>query len=237
MDTNSRLTGTTLNRRSVFKAAAGLGVAALAATAFGGGIAQAGLPQYRTTANLNLRSGPGTTYGVITVVPSGTILAHMGKVSNGYYEVGYGHTYGWVSGAYLVPAGTTDPVIIGSTVTVANVNLRSGPSIYDGVLRVVPKGASVKISDTVRGGYRYVIHNGLAGWIHDSYLAQRDAPSGETFTTTARLNLRAAPSSTAAVLLVMPENATVAALAGTANGWRQVSYKGTVGWAATAYLN
>jgi uncharacterized protein YgiM (DUF1202 family) len=231
MHTNDNVTrsalltpGNIVSRRSLLKSAAGLGLAAVAATALGSGIAQAGLAQYRTTTALNLRTG------------AGTLLAHMGKVANNFYEVGYGHTYGWVHSAYLTPAGTTDPVILGTTRTVATVNLRSGPSIHDGVLRVLASGTSVQFSDTVRNGFRYVIHNGLAGWIHDSFLAQRDAPS-ETFTTTARLNLRATPSATAAVLLVMPANSVVTAMSGTANGWRQVSYKGTVGWAATPYLN
>jgi mannosyl-glycoprotein endo-beta-N-acetylglucosaminidase len=224
------------DRRAVLKAAAGFGAAAVAATALGGGVARAGLVQYRTTARLNLRAGAGTTYPVITVIPAGTILAHMGKVANGFYEVGYGHTYGWVHGAYLEPAGSTDPVMIGSATVLVNANLRSGPSLYDGVLRVVPSGATVQVSDTVRGGFRYVIHNGLAGWIYDSLLSHRDAPS-ETFTTTARLNLRAEPSTSAKVLLVMPSGATVTALPAGVSGWRKVSYKGTVGWAATAYLN
>ncbi len=138
------------------------------------------------------------------------------------------------------PGGSTgtDPVIVGTAATTAYVNLRSGPSTRHQVLRVVASGAAVQISNTVQNGYRYVIHNGLAGWIADQYLSSGGSqPSGETFTTTSALNLRAEPSTSAKVLLVMPSGAVVKALSGTAAGWRQVSYNGTTGWAATAYLN
>ena len=90
-----------------------------------------------------------------------------------------------------------------------------------------------------QNGFRYVIHNGLAGWIADQYLTWSPAgnPTGETFTATANLNLRAEPNSGAQVKLLIPSGATVKALAGVADGWREVSYNGVSGWAATAYLN
>ncbi len=227
-----------LTRRQILGKALGVGAAALAVGIAGkigtGGTQAATVTQYKTTTRVNLRSGPGTTYGIITVLAAGTILAHTGKIVNRFYEVGYGHTYGWVHGDYLTRLGR-DSVIVGSAVTTANVNLRSGPSTGHQVLRVVAKGSTVKISNTVQNGFRYVIHNGLAGWIYAQYLSS--GATGETFTTTARLNLRAQPSTSAKILLVMPSGATVKALSGTASGWRQVSYNGTVGWAATAYLN
>ena len=130
-------------------------------------------------------------------------------------------------------------MIVGTAYTTASVNLRSGPSTSNTVLRVVAKGAAVQASNTVQNGFRYVIHNGLAGWIADQYLTWSPAgnPTGETFTATANLNLRAEPNSGAQVKLVIPSGATVKALAGVADGWREVSYNGTSGWAATAYLN
>jgi hypothetical protein len=56
-----------------------------------------------TTANLNLRTGPGTSYTVRLVIPSG---AHVTTVnvtapSNGFYNVSYNGVAGWASGSYL----------------------------------------------------------------------------------------------------------------------------------------
>ncbi len=229
-----------LTRRHVLGKALGFGAAAIAVGVAGtvatGGTQAATVTQYKTTTRVNLRSGPGTNYAIITVLATGTILAHTGKIVNRFYEVGYGHTYGWVHGDYLTRF-SSDPVEIGTRVARTRLNLRSGPSTSHQILDVVDQGATVTITDKVQNGYRYVIqHTGPAGWVIDSGLGSGSG-SGETFTTTTRLNLRAQPSTSATVLLVMPSGATVKALAGTASGWRQVSYNGTTGWAATAYLN
>jgi uncharacterized protein YgiM (DUF1202 family) len=197
------------------------------------------------TEGARLRSGPGTGYTILASLAKGTevqYLAHGGS-ANGYewhkVKVIATGKDGFIAASLLSMPGSTgsDPVMIGTAKTLANVNLRSGPSTGHQVLRVVPSGASIQVSSTVQGGFRYVIHNGLAGWMSDQYIAWGSQPGTTTFTTTANLNLRAEPSTSAKVLLVMPSGATVTALAGTASGWRQVSYKGTTGWAATAYLN
>jgi TolB protein len=54
----------------------------------------------RTTADLNLRSGPGRSRHVLTVLPSGTELV-VGERSGVWYAVDHDGTSGWVSGAYL----------------------------------------------------------------------------------------------------------------------------------------
>lgn len=239
--------GASVSRRTLLRRVAG-GAAALAVVPavglFNTAAARSSDTLIVNTAGARLRSGAGTGYGVVASLAKGTEVRFLadGGAANGYrwYKVLVLATgkQGYVASNLLsAPGGGADPVIIGTMYTTASVNLRSGPSTSNTVLRVVASNSAVKASDTARNGFRYVIHDGLAGWISESFLAHRDAPSGETFTTTARLNLRSKPSSSAAVLLKMPANATVAALSGTAPGWRQVSYKGTVGWAATSYLN
>ncbi|HEV2108757.1 MAG TPA: SH3 domain-containing protein, partial [Thermomicrobiales bacterium] len=202
------------------------------------------------TAGARLRSGPGTSYRILASLAKGTEVRYLadGGSANGYrwYKVRVLATgqEGFMAASLLsAPDGGTgsDPVIIGSARTTANVNLRSGPSTSNQVLRVVAAGSTVQISGTVRSGFRYVIHNGLAGWIADQYLVSDvpgDGPYDPNFaTTTAALNLRAEPSLSARVLLVMPEGARVRLLDGGSGQFRKVSYNGTVGWAAYAYLN
>lgn len=238
-----------VNRRSFLKMI-GAGTAALAV----GAASRPVRTSARSTDTLivntegsRLRSGAGTGYTVIASLAKGTEVQYLanGGSANGYqwYKVRVFSTSkeGFVASSLLsAPDGGTgsDPVIVGTAKTTDYVNLRSGPSTSHKVLRVVPAGASVQTSSTVQGGFRYVIHDGLAGWISDQYLTSGGSqPSGETFTTTTALNLRAEPSTSAKVLLVMPSGAVVKALSGTAAGWRQVSYNGTAGWASTNYLN
>jgi len=236
------------SRRSILKAAAAIGAgAALAGPALGTlspAAARSTDSLIVNTAGARLRSGPGTGYAILASLAKGTEVRYLadGGTANGYrwskVKVLSTGKEGYVAASLLsAPDGSSAPVIIGTMYTSASVNLRSGPSTGHQVLRVVASGSAVQASDTASNGFRYVIHNGLAGWIAESYLAWRDAPSEGTFTTTARLNLRAQPSTAATVLAIMPSGSVVTALSGTAPGWRQVSWKGTVGWASTNYLN
>lgn len=231
--------GNAVDRRSLIRGIAGIGAAAAVAATLGVRGAGAALTQYKTTARVNLRSGASTSASVITVVPAGAIVSYQGVDSNAFVNVGYGHFYGWIHQSYLVAVGDAPkPIIVGTARTTASVNLRNGPSTGNQVVRVVPKGAAVQISDTVRQGFRYVVYNGQGGWMTVQFLSIDGGQPGEAvFYATANLNLRAEPNTSAKVLLVVPSGAKVTALAGTANGWRQVSYKGTAGWAATSYLN
>jgi SH3-like domain-containing protein len=62
-------------------------------------------------------------------------------------------------------------------VTTSNVNLRSGPSTGQPVIRVIAKGVAVDITDRVQNGYRYIyIHFGPGGWVIDSALSRVAQP-------------------------------------------------------------
>ena len=197
----------------------------------------------RTTSAVNLRSGPSTSNQVLRVVPSGATVQISSTVRSGFRYVTHNGLAGWIADQYLstVPgdAPPADPVIIGSARTTDAVNLRSGSSTSNQVLRVVPSGATVQISSTVKNGFRYVIHNGLAGWIADQYLTSgggQDGPVPAYQTTTADLNLRAEPNLSARVLLVIPSGSRVRPNGALAYDFAQVNYNGTVGWAHIDYL-
>ncbi len=56
-----------------------------------------------TTADLNLRTGPGTTYAVISIMPQGSSLISRQDCpdASGWYKVYWGGAVGWASGGYL----------------------------------------------------------------------------------------------------------------------------------------
>lgn len=195
--------------------------------------------QYAVSVNVNLRSGASTSHRVISVVPKGAIIRLNGQTSNGFANVTWQDKTGWVYATYIhpVPSGHETPVIVGEGSVTANVNLRSGPGLNYKVLRVVRAGNAVMFSNSVQNGFRYVSHDGLAGWMSEQFIRlPGHGPVEERFTATAPLNLRAEPSLSARVLLVIPSGATVVGLDGGAGQFRKVNYKGTVGWAAYAYL-
>lgn len=230
-----------MSRRSALRSFAAASLAIAAVTTFGKASAEHTSQLYTVTTNSNFRSGPGTNYSIITVISKGATFTLTAQEQNNFYGVNYNGNTGWVYAPLIVAAGASsgDPVMVGEARTTTAVNLRSGPSTGHTVLRVVSSGAAINVSNTVQNGFRYVVHQGLAGWMADQYIAwgAPPPPTGDTFTTTANLNLRAEPSTSARILLVMPYGSPVTGLDGGSGGFRKVSYKGTVGWAATAYLN
>ena len=62
----------------------------------------------QSTTGVNLRTGPGTSYSVLHVVPSGAkVTVEQAAPSNGFYKVKHNGTVGWSYGSYykLVDSG------------------------------------------------------------------------------------------------------------------------------------
>ncbi len=136
-----------------------------------------------------------------------------------------------------VPVGTT-------LKTTGNLNLRSGAGTGYAVRLVIPKGATVTtVNQTApSNGFYNVKYNGTTGWASGTYLETVGAvsgslPVGSTLKTTAGLNLRSGAGTGYSVKLVIPNGGTVTTVAAApSNGFYNVSYNGTTGWASGTYL-
>ncbi|WP_108662750.1 DUF1236 domain-containing protein [Acuticoccus kandeliae] len=65
------------------------------------------------TTDLNLRQGPGSNYGVITTIPSGSAVTIDGCISNSTWcQVTYGGSTGFAYSNYLVAAATTGETVV-----------------------------------------------------------------------------------------------------------------------------
>ena len=64
----------------------------------------------RTTTALNFRRGPGKSYEILDVIPSGaTATVTEAYPKTGFYHLDWGGVVGWSSGAYLVVVSTPKP--------------------------------------------------------------------------------------------------------------------------------
>ena len=153
---------------------------------------------------------------------------------------------GTVAAQSTVPPYGPGPIydagpVVGTAVTTGALNLRSGPGTANSVLRVVPAGVVVDITDSVANGYRYVVYESLGCWVLDAYLDRGDAgepPYDPNYaTTTADVNLRAEPSLSGAVLAVIPAGPRVRLNPDFVDGFRGVAYGDTNSWVRVDYLN
>lgn len=127
-----------------------------------------------TTANLNMRTGPGTGYQIIRVIPRGTQVTASGS-ENGWYRVTYQGSTGWASGAYLVSPDTQAPPPAPSASatyikTTANLNMRTGASTGYSIITTIPSGTKLE-SLATSGGWHKVSYNGRTGWVSGGYVS------------------------------------------------------------------
>ncbi|MDP2409930.1 MAG: SH3 domain-containing protein [Pseudolabrys sp.] len=89
------------------------------------------------TADLNLRSGPGTNYGVVNVLPGGSTVDVL-SCSGSWCRVGWGNSVGFASRSYLDVAGgpvyavAPPPIVVAPPVFGYGYAYRSGPRFHSG---------------------------------------------------------------------------------------------------------
>ncbi|HVL26249.1 MAG TPA: SH3 domain-containing protein [Thermomicrobiales bacterium] len=139
---------------------------------------------------LNLRSGPSTDYGVITVMEGNAQVQLTGESGNGYLGVIYNGMYGYAFADYLSTAGPdggsapapadeggdSGSVPVGGAVTGSAtvvdgaLNMRSGPGTGYAVVMVLQDGAAVELMGDPQGGFYPVRFNGTTGWSSADWL-------------------------------------------------------------------
>ncbi|MEH7469011.1 SH3 domain-containing protein [Priestia megaterium] len=126
---------------------------------------------YKVTASkLNVRSGAGTTYGIIGSVVKGQTLSVMSK-SGSWYKINYNGRTGYVSSDYVQASGTTTPPAESTmyTVTASTLNVRSGAGTNYASIGSVTKGQ--KLSVVSKSGSWYKInYNGRTGYVSSDYV-------------------------------------------------------------------
>ncbi|MCL2369813.1 MAG: peptidoglycan-binding protein [Firmicutes bacterium] len=115
--------------------------------------------------NLNLRSGPGTNFGVVATLPNGTPLTVIGE-QNGWYNVRTaGGQTGWVSMDFV--GITPRPARV--TTAGGNLNLRATPSTMGAILASIPNGTPLTITD-ISGNFFRTNFNGINGWVSRDFV-------------------------------------------------------------------
>ena len=134
-----------------------------------------------TATSLNVRSGAGTSYSVITKLSKGTVVDVIESASNGWKKVKTSNgTTGWVSGSYLTTGvveytstdNSTSQTSYKATVTADSLNVRKGAGTSYSVITKLSKGTVVDVLESASNGWKKIkTSNGTIGWVSGSYLA------------------------------------------------------------------
>ncbi len=187
---------------------------------------------------LNLRAYPSVDSASLGKYDTGTwVLA--GSERNGWCEVQtLSGKKGYMSASYLNFGAYGG----GATVRYANggyVNLRSGPSLEDGVIMRVTSGSTAYIQGLY--GEWYYLHvtvNGqrVYGYMHESFLNTGMTTSVVTTRNGGKVNVRSGPGSGYGSIGNLPSGTQVNVLL-KGNGWYMISANGLEGFMSTQYLS
>jgi len=141
------------------------------------------------TQNLNVRSGPGTRFTILTTVPSGQLVAPQGRNVDASWlqlTLADGRT-GWISALYLTPnlALTQLPVVTVAQTAVASIaptavvtgtpilNVRSGPDTGSTLVTTLNSGQIVLLQgrSTDNVWLQVRLPDGQLGWVSSLYVA------------------------------------------------------------------
>jgi len=129
-------------------------VLAIAWSSTGVVLAQATKGSYLTTADVEIRSGPGTKYDVVTTIPKGIKVNVVGREGNWLkVESKQGNKPGYISEKYARPLETqpvaqlktATPSVAGAYRTLRDVELREGPGTKFKVVTLLPAGIKINV--------------------------------------------------------------------------------------------
>ncbi len=213
--------------------------------------------------DLNLREEAELSADVIQVMPAGSTvtLAGDGEAVNDFLPVNFGDDAGWAFLPFLVDESLGDNLAVVTT----DLNLRSGPSVEDDVITVMPEGAQVRVAgfatDDDGDDWNRVYYDETLAWASAEYVEYTDDPvdSGATvdetggavpvpdagttapvatgdLVTVVDANLRAGSSLDEAVVTVVPFGTFASVTGEAANGFVPVTVGGVAGWLSTEVI-
>lgn len=208
-----------------------------------------------STTNVNVRSGPGNSYSVLTVMKSGTTTSKLGASGN-WTKVTVNGKTGYVYNKYLSNTGATSSVqpTAPSTstsktvyVTASVLNVRSGAGTSHSVIGSLTKGKAANVVGTSGNWYKIKYGSGY-GYISASYTSSK-APSGSTTNTppttsssnaktyysTTTLNVRSGPGTSYASKGVLSRGQAVSVV-DSSSYWYKIKYGSGYGYVGSKYL-
>jgi len=196
---------------------------------------------YKVTASkLNVRSGAGTTYGIIGSVVKGQTLSVMSK-SGSWYKINYNGRTGYVSSDYVQASGTATPSAESTTytVTASTLNVRSGAGTNYAAIGSVTKGQTLSVMSKSGSWYK-INYNGRTGYVSSDYVQSSGTttPPAESTTyivTASTLNVRSGAGTSYASIGSVTKGQKLSVVSKSGD-WYKINYNGRTGYVSSDYV-
>lgn len=127
---------------------------------------------------LNMRSGAGTSYRVMTTLNKGTVVDVLSE-SNGWTKVKYDGRLGYISREYLEAIKPEGSNKITKEVNIDSLNVRNGPNTSYGVVGKLKKCEKISVLSE-NNGWSKISYNGKEAYTSSRYLKEVSSPSNPT---------------------------------------------------------
>ncbi len=124
---------------------------------------------------LNVRSGPGTNYGIVNQLSRSTAIAVLQEQNSWLRVILPGGGQGWIAGWYTAAAECKGYVAVAATL----LNLRSGPGTGHAIISQMPQGEAVAVLARQSGWLKVARLNGEMGWASETYTRRLENLAGE----------------------------------------------------------
>lgn len=199
---------------------------------------------------VNVRSGPGMKYSVVTVMDKGTQASDLGS-SKGWTKVSVNGKTGYVASDYLTQSSQKQKKAAASSsaktvkITASSLNVRSGAGTNSSVIGGLSKGTTVTVTGTSGTWYKIKYGSGY-GYINSKYTtaatssvsaSEKGASSSSTkYCTASSLNIRSGAGTSYSVVGNLTKGRAVTVVS-TSNGWSKIKNGNGYGYVSAKYLS
>ncbi|UEL48949.1 hypothetical protein TPDSL_07710 [Terrisporobacter petrolearius] len=202
-----------------------------------------------TSAGLNVRKGPSTSYAKIATLTNGTKVKVI-TTSGDWSKISSGSITGYVSNQYLsskAPSSDNDSNETSITKYVdasVGLNVRKGAGTSYSVITTLSHGTKVTVKST-SNGWSKITSGSVTGYVSSAYLSSNKPSTGndsnnETSTTKyvdskPGLNVRRGAGTSYSVITTL-NHGTKVTVKSTNNGWSKITSGSITGYVSSTYL-
>ena len=195
-----------------------------------------------TASSLNVRSGPSTSYTVVTTVKKNDKVNIL-QSSNGWYKIETSSgKQGWVSSSYISASNSNTNNSTNnntqSNIAIVNtdgLNFRNGAGTSYSIIKVLNKGEKVEVISE-SNGWSKVKHDSRLGYVASQYIDKATTNYTIKEVNTDGLNVRKGPSTSYESIGKIDKGTSVEVIS-ESDGWSKINYKNTTAYVATRYLD